>query len=302
MLFRSKARLLLKILTALRPQIFHIINSDLAWSVLAKNGLFLSGITRVFGSMFCVQRNYETGALIGFASNYFEVACKYCQMILTDNHSFAREAVALFPRSEGSAPLAPIYNPATWPQSARDLPLLSRKPRPTSQPPSVLWAGRLDRQKRVELVFEVARLLPSVRFFVYGASVTDGHYKIETLPNVKMCGGFSSFSQLIETRSYDAYMHTTYEEGLPNILLEVGMAGIPIIAPAIGGIPELIYEETGLLIPATAGAAEYAAAIERVVSTPGESDKCSRRLEEIIQNRHSWRQFEEAVQMIQGYL
>lgn len=43
----------------------------------------------------------------------------------------------------------------------------------------------------------------------------------------------------------------SHEEGLPNALLEAMAYGLPVIATAVGGVPELVLDgETGLIVPA----------------------------------------------------
>lgn len=43
----------------------------------------------------------------------------------------------------------------------------------------------------------------------------------------------------------------SHEEGLPNAILEYMAAGLPVVATAVGGVPELVIpHETGLLVPA----------------------------------------------------
>jgi glycosyltransferase involved in cell wall biosynthesis len=58
----------------------------------------------------------------------------------------------------------------------------------------------------------------------------------------------------------------SHAEGLPNALLEYMAAGLPIVATAVGGIPEVIeHERQGLLVPPRNPDA-LAAAILRVIS------------------------------------
>ena len=51
--------------------------------------------------------------------------------------------------------------------------------------------------------------------------------------------------------SYDAFLYTSAFDGLPNVLLEALSAGLPVIAPDVGGIGEAVVNEvTGRLIEA----------------------------------------------------
>lgn len=51
-------------------------------------------------------------------------------------------------------------------------------------------------------------------------------------------------------KAFDLFLLSSTTEGLALVLLEAGLAGLPVIASCVGGIPEIIEDgKTGLLIP-----------------------------------------------------
>ena len=48
----------------------------------------------------------------------------------------------------------------------------------------------------------------------------------------------------------DIHVSASHQEGFPNNIVEAMCAGLPVIATAVGGIPELVLDqETGILVP-----------------------------------------------------
>ncbi len=117
----------------------------------------------------------------------------------------------------------------------------------------LLWASRLDYEKRPELIpLIAARLLaldPDIMLDVYGQSVfVENSHNLTTLANVTYKGGFTRFSDL-NASEYDALVYTSRFDGLPNIVLEAMAEGLLVIAPDVGGVGEVVSSDrTGLLI------------------------------------------------------
>lgn len=117
----------------------------------------------------------------------------------------------------------------------------------------LLWASRLDRQKRPQLLIRIAeslsRNLPKVTIDVYGRAVLDQFdvADFDRTMNIKFKGPFSDFGSL-DHANYDAVLYTAMFDGLPNILLEAMARGMIVIAPNVGGIGELVSAETGFIV------------------------------------------------------
>lgn len=67
----------------------------------------------------------------------------------------------------------------------------------------------------------------------------------------------------------DVIVLPSYGEGLPTVLVEAGSIGLPVIASAVGGVPELLGDGRGVILPAVStedvrsALAEFAARRER---------------------------------------
>ena len=62
------------------------------------------------------------------------------------------------------------------------------------------------------------------------------------------------------------FLHVSWTEGMPQVLLEAFAAGTPVVATAVGGVPEAAGDAALLIPPGDADAA--AAAIARIAADP----------------------------------
>jgi glycosyltransferase involved in cell wall biosynthesis len=128
------------------------------------------------------------------------------------------------------------------------------------------FKGHLD---LVEASKFVCAKQPNVRFVLVG----DGGVRGAIEEAVQRAGLSRNFSFLGRRRDIPSILSCcnlgvlpSHAEGLPNALLEYMAAGLPIVATAVGGIPEVIeHERQGLLVPPRNPDA-LAAAILRVIS------------------------------------
>ncbi|UIY43251.1 glycosyltransferase [Methylobacterium radiotolerans] len=173
----------------------------------------------------------------------------------------------------------------------------------------LLWASRLDDQKRPGLIRNISALLldrmPEINIHVYGgrgnSSVTPDIF--DGLGNVVYRGEYHTFTD-IAANEYDAFLYTSSFDGLPNVVLEAISAGLPVVAPNIGGIPEVLTEDTGYLlsnsIDAEIMASKYLAAIEKFYQDPEDGYNRARAAKTLISERHSREAFNSRVKEVFG--
>lgn len=72
--------------------------------------------------------------------------------------------------------------------------------------------------------------------------------------------------ELYMSRPFDVFLNTSRKEGVPISIMEAMRHGIPVIAPRVGGIPELVTPETGFLYDPEEGADGVLKALRRFAS------------------------------------
>lgn len=66
----------------------------------------------------------------------------------------------------------------------------------------------------------------------------------------------------------DILVHPSLSEGIPNVILEASLSSVPVIASAVGGIPEVIEDNrSGILVPAK-NVPELTRAISTLMNNP----------------------------------
>ena len=86
-------------------------------------------------------------------------------------------------------------------------------------------------------------------------------------------------------KAFDIFALSSLSEAFGYSILEAGLAGIPVIATEVGGIPEVI-DEAGILVQPKSGRA-LAEAIKKLIDFPAERERLSKELTERVHNSFS---------------
>lgn|GEM_PF-5969007 len=161
----------------------------------------------------------------------------------------------------------------------------------------VLWAGRIDFQKRPDLLLEIAVQSPHITYEVWGAPLLSDSDALEGIlrqPNIDYRGAFESFAA-IDLSNIACLLYTSRYDGTPNILLEAMARGLPCIASAVGGIPDLMADGRGVLVDGQAPAKTYVAALDGLLDNPALREKMIVRSREHIRRCHNLEAFDAGV-------
>jgi len=89
----------------------------------------------------------------------------------------------------------------------------------------------------------------------------------------------------------DVFVLPSHSEGSPNVLLEAMGAEVPVVATAVGGVPEIVEDETSALLIPPGDPRAMANAIDRLVKDFELGEQLSRNAAELVSRNHSPQQY-----------
>jgi glycosyltransferase involved in cell wall biosynthesis len=115
----------------------------------------------------------------------------------------------------------------------------------------IIYVGRLTKQKGIPTLLKAVPLIlaqrPKAKFVLVGPLETEGPFAIDrTLidalaPHVIALGSRNDVPSLLGMADVFAFP-TEYREGIPRVLLEAGLAGVPIVASRMPGCSDVVED------------------------------------------------------------
>ena len=298
----GRAEILDRLLVQRRPRVVHGVNSLAGWQVMRERGRHHAADSALFANIYSDVRHRDGAPAASYYYDYLPHCMEHLSSLIADNHAVLR-------RAQSSLGLGPALMAKTrvvrtpvigldGGDPARDL----RPFRPAAGRRS-LWLSRIAPEKRFDVLAQLAARCPGRLFEMRGADngFAPDISVLRDRPNITIPGAFGSLTE-IPWDDYDSYVFTTSAEGMPIALLEIAARGLPLIAPAVGGIGEFVTAETGWLIPAQDDVGAYAVALAEIEAEPAEARRRVAAAQALLLREHSRDAFDAALRAIPRYL
>lgn len=161
----------------------------------------------------------------------------------------------------------------------------------------ILWASRVEREKRCELLPAIAALLadhdPEISIDMYGATSERSSIYLPqgNAPGLAYRGPFSDFAQVAKL-GHAIFVYTSWFDGMPNTVLEAMAHGKAVVAPDIGGIGDAVVDGvTGVLLASDNDrqrmARAYAHAVVALIYEPARTERLGRNAMDYIASQRT---------------
>jgi glycosyltransferase involved in cell wall biosynthesis len=274
----DQVRLLLDVVRGLAPARVLNVNSRLGWDLYQDFGRQLSRITELDAYLFTWDLDARENKG-GYPITYFQACLAHLGTVFLDSTALHDELVWRYVMPpEVRRRLVVVYTPTDAPEDIDHTDVLARR-RAADQPLRAFWSGRFDRQKRFDVVVGIARRMPELEIWVWGKAVLGGsNVDFDDLPpNVVLHGTYQQFEDL-PVDDCDFFLYTSQWDGVPTILIDVGARGVATVASAVGGVPELVNDDTGYPVANALDPDAYVAAIRAMVADPEEATRRTKAL------------------------
>lgn len=229
----------------LRP---HIVHNHYCWYGLAAS--LFHGVRRV-ETVHNTYSWFTAAERVGFM-----LQCLLAHRIIAVSEAVRSYTARTFPPSRRDGVMTVIHNGVVPERVQPDAPGPATHAGRQTESPAVGYVGRLEPEKGVGCLIDAMSLVrrrhPTAVLIVAGTGSLEQSLKEKSLsvgPGAVTFTGFAGDVASLYARVHVLVLPSLYE-GLPLSLLEGMAAGRPVVATAVGGIPEVVREGVnGFLVP-----------------------------------------------------
>jgi glycosyltransferase involved in cell wall biosynthesis len=283
----DKAEVLLYTLfLGLTPRRLLNVNSYKTWRTFERFGKRLTNQMATYSYLFCWDQTPE-GLRVGYPSMFYASTSPQLTGIFTDTNYLRDELIRLYlPPADVAARTTAMFTPSRSEPTKRVCAKVALENR-VGKRPRILWAGRLDRQKRFDLVQEIARRMPHADFHCWGDALLDSPPDFRKSPkNLQLNSGFKDYAEL-PFEDADLWLFTSAWEGMPTILIEIAVRGMAVVASQVGGVRELANDETSFAVNDIDNVDAYVKALQFAIDNPDERVVRAEKLQQLATDRYT---------------
>jgi len=283
---------LLDLIIGVKAQRVINFNSRLGWQVYEKYGARLATQTDLYSYLYCYDLNKDN-VKVGYPSEYFVSTFSHLKSVFFDSDYLRTELTEKNRLTlQDQKKLFTLYTPVDEKSHLGES--SSNTKSRESDGRTIYWAGRIDRQKNFDLVLRIAKEMTDVSFHCWGESVI-GDFKISSVPvNVTIHEPYENIDEL-DLGECDLWLYTSLWDGIPNMLLEVGIRKVPLVTSVVWGIGDLVDSCSAWAIDDIDNEDTYIAAIRSAISDrclTGQKVEC---LHNRISTRHTRQEYRKSV-------
>jgi glycosyltransferase involved in cell wall biosynthesis len=218
-------------------------------------------------------------------------ALQRASFVITVSEHLRKQAVALGTPAEKVRSIlngcdTSVFHPASRAASRRELGI-------AADTKLLLYVGRLDLAKGLKELIEALAALrdPEAELVLVGEGPAQPQLEacasmLQVSSQVRFAGVCGSREVAQWMAAANVFCLPSYAEGCPNVIVEALSCGRPTVATRVGGIPELIEDECGILVPPR-DAQALAGALKEVLAREWDQDKIA------LRYQRSWEQVAE---------
>lgn len=119
----------------------------------------------------------------------------------------------------------------------------------------IVYAGHVVKTKGVYELIEACLDIPNIHLMIVGRALPGVKEELMEIVSrreltdwITFCGEQPYDKVVYEMRTAAVFTLPSYTEGFPNVILESMACGCPIVATSVGAIPEMLADNTGIVI------------------------------------------------------